>query len=671
MMSSNVERRTSNVQLLLFYFLLFTFCFPACPGPDLPAFGAEATLQALVEPPIIPADGESSSTITVVVRRKGGERAADGTPVSFSTNLGLLSSNTASTKDGSAVVSISSTTIGKAAITIQSEGLKSGLEVTFVPEGEAEAVRGGAASIELLAANIQVPLSNSTVMTAIVKDLNAQPVQDGAMVVFSTEGTNVVDPIKAETVNGIARARFTAGTVTGEFNVNAQSGGASGRIRMSVLAARLSTIRFVEPAGSGAVVGVIGSGLNETVLIRVEVLDELGKQAPNGTPVQFTLFGVGGGEELRPRAPDAAATGNGIATARLVSGRVAGPIQILAEADLGSQGSASAVSPTIHVTGGRPAVGRFFLIPSEESLNVAGFVKTDSSISVTALATDRFNNPVVDGSVHLLTEAGTLVSSVPAALGADGRAAFEIRTGPPFPIDHTPACPAGGGATAQFGNACLNPEDGQVTLMAYVIGEEGFFDVNGNGRYDETEDIFCVEIGWTAPCTDPQSIDTCARQPLCNVIHDNPEPFLDSNDNGARDASEIFVDFNGNGTYDPRNGARDASTLVWDQARILYTDAPVVSVFSRSGNTVTLFVGDRFGNALEGGSTIILVFAPATNSSVKLDSKQETQITVPATANPTSGTLHTITFSADPAGGTLGVEVLSAGNGDLEVELAL
>jgi hypothetical protein len=61
--------------------------------------------------------------------------------------------------------------------------------------------------------------------------------------------------------------------------------------------------------------------------------------------------------------------------------------------------------------------------------------------------------------------------------------------------------------------------------LAYALGEESFTDLNANGIYDPGESFT-----------------------------DFPEPFLDANENGVKDADEDFIDTNANGLYSPGDG---------------------------------------------------------------------------------------------------------------------
>jgi hypothetical protein len=90
-----------------------------------------------------------------------------------------------------------------------------------------------------------------------------------------------------------------------------------------------------------------------------------------------------------------------------------------------------------------------------------------------------------------------------------------------------------------------NPRDNLVTLIAVTAGEEGYTDLNNNGKWDDGE-----------------------------PFDDQTEPFVDNNDNGTWDPDERWVDTNGNGVWDGKNNKFDASTLIWVQDRILWTGMP-------------------------------------------------------------------------------------------------
>ena len=105
--------------------LLLALLMPLRPG--LAAGQASITLAAA--PDVIYADGRSSTVITATVQDSGGHAAPDGTSVRFTTTLGTLTPDTASTTSGVARVSLTSvSTAGTARVTATAFG--SGVEGT-------------------------------------------------------------------------------------------------------------------------------------------------------------------------------------------------------------------------------------------------------------------------------------------------------------------------------------------------------------------------------------------------------------------------------------------------------------------------------------------------------------------------------------------------------------
>ena len=120
------------------------------------------------------------------------------------------------------------------------------------------------------------------------------------------------------------------------------------------------------------------------------------------------------------------------------------------------------------------------------------------------------------------------------------------------------------------GSRTANPRDGYVTVIAWVRGEEGFVDVNHNGKYDLGEPF--VDVG---------------------------EPYVDANDNGQWDPGEWFYDVNGNNKYDGPNGVWDGATKIWTQTVVVYTgaaDGPFPLLAPGSGLVGTHWVNNMLSN---------------------------------------------------------------------------
>jgi hypothetical protein len=105
-------------------------------------------------------------------------------------------------------------------------------------------------TITLSAATRVVPLNGSTGLTAFVTESSGTPVQNGTTVRFTTT-LGSVQPVEAQTVNGLAVATFQAGSSSGVADVRAVSGGATGT-------GAASTTNLVQiTIGAAAITGVV------------------------------------------------------------------------------------------------------------------------------------------------------------------------------------------------------------------------------------------------------------------------------------------------------------------------------------------------------------------------------------------------------------------------------
>ncbi len=117
--------RTALLLLLMVGLLLTALLLTARPG----LAAGQATITLAAAPDVIYADGRSSTVVTATVQDSGGHAAPDGTSVRFTTTLGTLTPDTASTTSGVARVSLTSvSTAGTAKVTATAFG--SGLQGT-------------------------------------------------------------------------------------------------------------------------------------------------------------------------------------------------------------------------------------------------------------------------------------------------------------------------------------------------------------------------------------------------------------------------------------------------------------------------------------------------------------------------------------------------------------
>jgi hypothetical protein len=363
---------------------------------------------------------------------------------------------------------------------------------------------------------------------------------------------------------------------------------------------RLGSLQIADP--QYAVLGVKGSGWNELGGITVQALDEEGSPFPAGLTVRFEHRRFGGSTFRGPLAADDAdcaaaagcvayeavtAGGEGLATAYLYSGTVAGTLVVTASASLDGV-TRTATLPTVAVVGAKANGANFSVVCSPR--NVPALAETDCAVSLVdapitcaAILKDRYNNLLGRPTQVVFASEAAAVGQIATTPEYDAgedptqQADLGIATqifntlGAGLPFDVAPYA-SGERSVDHDLDGCgvreHNPRDGVVTILAVADGEEAFFDANGNGVYD----------GATTP-----------SEPFV----DQGEPFVDQDDDGARDADEWFLDLDGGGTYDGPNGVWDGATKIWTQTVVVYTAQPA----RLDGATAGTYLGTRWADA--------------------------------------------------------------------------
>src|SRR5215212_6752233 len=126
-----------------------------------------------------------------------------------------------------------------------------------------------------------LPLNGQATLRAVVIESGGTPVQNGTMVTFApTLGS--VAPIEAKTVNGVATATFSAGSVSGKSSITAFSGGTKTTAATEITIGSAAAKSIALSATPSSV-----SQSGGTVTISALVLDEAGNALP-GVNVTFS-----------------------------------------------------------------------------------------------------------------------------------------------------------------------------------------------------------------------------------------------------------------------------------------------------------------------------------------------------------------------------------------------
>lgn len=434
------------------------------------------------------------------------------------------------------------------------------------------------------------------------------PVNDDSVVNFYTVSTDGdsdwdeintsgrIDPVKT-TVNGYAEAVYQAENYGGDVKIYAEIDDAkfglddywgSGKDLDNTISFEVAT---GEPAAividsiTPEVIGVAGSGVANTSFIIFKVNDNAGNPVPDYSNVVFNITTpLGGGETL---SVDEADTQNGSVSVSVISGTVSGTVGVNATYYDVETGLPITTEAKVTIVSGLPAVEQLGM--AVESFNIAGGRTYGLQDEITVYLGDRYGNIVPDGTkVSLMSEGGTIGTSDGFEASTEfGVASAILQTSPPTTPD------LGGVQTSTQGNL------GWCRVVAYTPGDEGFNDINGNNVYDEGIDVLTMDLS---------------------------EPYIDANDNGQYDSGEKYIDIDGSAAFTDADGQYQANTMIWDSINVLFS-AEMASInltpsnftlSETSGGSVgfSFSLGDIYGNALVGGTSVEVTFTAPDDSVV-------------------------------------------------------
>jgi hypothetical protein len=304
--------------------------------------------------------------------------------------------------------------------------------------------------------------------------------------------------------------------------------------------------------------GTGGAGRQESSTVVFKLRD------PNGNPVSgqridFALSTTVGGLSLNPASATTGA--DGTASTIVYGGTVNTPVRVIANIP-GSRDNAGQIITTVSdqlvVSTGVPDQNSFSLsteIYNVEGMNYDGCPAPYGS-KVTVRLADHFNNPAPDGTaVSFNAEGGTVDASC-----LTGLTETTLTDGTVIQQKGIP-----GSCTVRFCAANPRPADGRVTILAYALGEESFFDVQGTNLYhpptpgNPTSGDPFQDLG--EPFRNDRAITNRHAQANWGVEPTSLAPFNPRSPddrwytgNGQRVAGETFIDSNGDRSW---NGSGD------------------------------------------------------------------------------------------------------------------
>ncbi len=370
---------------------------------------------------------------------------------------------------------------------------------------------------------------------------------------YTDKGCGVADVITASVKLGDATVTQTA-TIT-------------------VLPAGAGAIKFVSASITNIALRATGGfGRQEVSTLTFQVFDRTGSALP-GALVDFVFSDSNstttvGGTTLSPSFATAAA--DGTVTTLVTAGTVPTSLRVVARIRNAAP-AITTLSNILVVSTGVPVQKRFSL--STSIGNCEGRDIDQECSTVTATVGDQFGNPAPDGTaVSFISESGLIgASCVTGSLPEPGAT-------PAGQTTNSVVGPGSGTCSVRLRSGGTRPSNGRVTVLAYLLGEEDFFDANGNNRYDPGESF--TDRLRTVFRNDDES----------GVIAGRPD--------GSWSAGEPCIGLPGDGTPDCNapagNGIYDGvlgQVFNGSAPSNVYVSAQLVQTFSGSEAVITLNPG--------------------------------------------------------------------------------
>jgi len=499
--------------------------------------------------------------------------------VSFSSTVGNVPIASAITNaDNQAIIDIyAGDSLGAGTVTASITSGETGQVLLVVGSSTVEIGSGdpfieGIADISLAT----ISAGGTTVVSVIIVDDQGNNFAEPVDIEFSSSCTSQTIPTATlsspvTTSNGVATSTYLAKGCVGAdpINVTANAGGinlsATGVV--NVLPADAGSIEFV--SATPEYISILGTGSierpeNSTLVFRV--LDTNGNPI-NNRRVDFSLnTGVGGVNFI----PNFAITNSeGLVQTVVNSGSVSHTIRITASITE-STPLISTQSSNLIISTGIPDQDSFTI--AADILNAEAWDIAGTEVQITARLADAFNNPPPPTVVYFTTEGGSIGnSSADKQCTTDDSGACSVtwRSSSPRPEGHILGDANNLTHVPETVNTMGQRYGGRSTILATVVGEESFADLNGNGRFDVCE-VAAFKGGVGKPCNADGSIDltgadiTYTGNDVGGHPYDLPEAYSDYNEDGIFNPSqgngelggelEEPSDFNRDGLYDGKDG---------------------------------------------------------------------------------------------------------------------
>lgn len=352
-------------------------------------------LGLVSEPATVAVGGQTALRLAITAPE--GVAAGLGARVAFSATGGVISPTVVMADSAGQALTwfVADAITGTVHISATLAGITATLPITITS--------GQPAGLTLTAApGVIASGGGQAIVTAAVQDEGGSAVTNGAPVTFTTTLGSVA-PVTTTTVGGQAITVLTSGVLSGTAVVQAEVGGYTATVPISILGAG-------EPYTLTLVAEPSEIRLDDApAIITATVTDALGVLVPDGVAVTFS-------NDLGDLSWTQALTAGGRAVTQLNPGTMAGTAHITAQA------GAAIGRVDVSILPGLAAMMTLAADPVELGAGLNQITRLD------ATARDRYGNPVSDGTVlSFTTTLGELVSS--SASTAGGAAGVELLGG--------------------------------------------------------------------------------------------------------------------------------------------------------------------------------------------------------------------------------------------------
>lgn len=289
--------------------------------------------------------------------------------------------------------------------------------------------------------------------------------------------------------------------------------------------------------------GAGGTGSTESSMVTFKVTGSNGQPSAQ-QEVSFSLDTLVGGLRFsNGQATTSSVTNSeGLASVRVQSGTVPTPVRVLASAtDADTGETITSQSEQLTVNTGLPQQLGFSL--STSIINPEAGNEDGVTATITTYASDSFGNPAPDDtSINFTAEGGQIV---PSCSTVNGSCSVEWTSASPRVPNH------------------------RITILAYALGHETFFDTNGNNIFDDADGgpvNACLDSDDNSIACSGNGMDREAYMP--NGFSDLGDAFRDDNENAIHDEGEKFFNLKALNEYGSRdtlfNGPQCSGSLCGD-----------------------------------------------------------------------------------------------------------